>query len=151
MHHISRLLTTNGGDKNCHAERSRSISSLAICYVRVVYGRLCVILSATKDLKVCTTIHRLRDLEILHSVQNDRVSIQNDNTGRDTIRCHAERRRSIPSLAMHYQRGVSLVGFEEILRYTQNDNGGGHIAVRPLLKTLKAARKPPLVLVPEGS
>ena len=37
-----------------------------------------VILSVTKDLKVCTTIHRLRDLEILHSVQNDRVSIQND-------------------------------------------------------------------------
>ena len=104
MHHISRLLTTNGGDKNCHAERSRSISSLAICYVRVVSGRLYVILSATKDLKVCTTIHRLRDLEILHSVQNDRVSIQNDNTGRDTIRCHAERSRSISSLAMHYQR-----------------------------------------------
>ena len=62
--------------------RNSSISSLAICYVRVVYGRLYVILSATKDLKVCTTIHRLRDLEILHSVQNDRVSIQNDNTGR---------------------------------------------------------------------
>ena len=40
-------------------------------YVRVVYGRLYVILSATKDLKVCTTIHCLGDLEILHSVQND--------------------------------------------------------------------------------
>ena len=51
-------------------------------YVRVVYGRLYVILSETKDLKVCTTIHCLGDLEILHSVQNDRVSIQNDNTGR---------------------------------------------------------------------
>ena len=51
-------------------------------YVRVVSCRLYVILSATKDLKVCTTIHCLGDLEILHSVQNDRVSIQNDNTWR---------------------------------------------------------------------
>ena len=58
------------------------ISSLAMRYVRVVYGRLYVILSETKDLKVCTTIHCLGDLEILHSVQNDRVSIQNDNTWR---------------------------------------------------------------------
>ena len=149
MHHISRLLTTNGGDKNCHAERSRSISSLAICYVRVVYGRLYVILSATKDLKVCTTIHRLRDLEILHSVQNDRVSIQNDNTGRDTIRCHAERSRSISSLAMHYQRCLlsALRRFFVTLRMTL---WGAHRCPPPL-KTLKAARKPPLVLVPEGS
>ena len=58
------------------------ISSLAMHYVRVVYGRLYVILSETNDLKVCTIIHCLGDLEILHSVQNDRVSIQNDNTGR---------------------------------------------------------------------
>ena len=28
----------------------------------------------------------------------------------------------ISSLATHYQRGLSLVGFEEILRYTQNDS-----------------------------
>ena len=35
--------------------------------------------------------------------------------------CHAERSRSISSLATRYQRGLSLVGFEEILRYTQND------------------------------
>ena len=48
------------------------ISSLAMHYVlRVVYSRLYVILSVTKDLKVCTTIHCLGDLEILHSVQND--------------------------------------------------------------------------------
>ena len=33
----------------------------------------CVILSETKDLKACTTDHRHGDLEILHSVQNDRV------------------------------------------------------------------------------
>ena len=32
-----------------------------------------VILSVTKDLKVCTTVHRHGDLEILHCVQNDRV------------------------------------------------------------------------------
>ena len=32
-----------------------------------------VILSETKDLKACTTVHRHGDLEILHSVQNDSV------------------------------------------------------------------------------
>ena len=32
-----------------------------------------VILSVTKDLKACTAVHRHGDLEILHSVQNDRV------------------------------------------------------------------------------
>ena len=46
--------------------------------VRVVAGRLYVILSETKDLKACTTDHRHGDLEILHSVQNDRASVQND-------------------------------------------------------------------------
>ena len=35
--------------------------------------------------------------------------------------CHAERSRSISSLATHSQRGLSLVGFEEILHYVQND------------------------------
>ena len=45
---------------------------------RVVAGRLYVILSETKDLKACTTVHRHGDLEILHSVQNDRASVQND-------------------------------------------------------------------------
>ena len=40
---------------------------------RVVAGRLYVILSETKDLKACTTVHRHGDLEILHSVQNDSV------------------------------------------------------------------------------
>ena len=33
---------------------------------------LYVILSETKDLKACTAIHRHGNLEILHSVQNDR-------------------------------------------------------------------------------
>ena len=32
-----------------------------------------VILSETKDLKACTTVHRHGDLEILHCVQNDSV------------------------------------------------------------------------------
>ena len=32
-----------------------------------------VILSETKDLKAYTTVHRHGDLEILHSVQNDRA------------------------------------------------------------------------------
>ena len=59
-----------------------SAKHLLAGYVRVVSCRLYVILSATKDLKVCTTIHCLGYLEILHSVQNDRVSIQNDNTWR---------------------------------------------------------------------
>ena len=38
-------------------------------------GRLTnyVILSVTKDLKACTIVQRHGDLEILHSVQNDRV------------------------------------------------------------------------------
>ena len=61
-----------------HSDRGNLLAG----YVRVVSCRLYVILSATKDLKVCTTIHCLGDLEILHSVQNDRVSIQNDNTWR---------------------------------------------------------------------
>ena len=48
-----------------------------IVYFRLVaISSLCfVILSAAKDLEVCTTIHRLRDLEILHYVQNDVVSV----------------------------------------------------------------------------
>ena len=58
------------------------VSPRWLCTINAVSCRLYVILSATKDLKVCTTIHRLRGLEILHSVQNDRVSIQNDNTER---------------------------------------------------------------------
>ena len=70
-------------------------------YVRVVYGRLYVILSATKDLKVCTTIHCLGDLEILHSVQNDRVSIQNDNTWRVIARLGTSR-GNLPLLITHY-------------------------------------------------
>ena len=37
------------------------------------HGRLYVILSETKDLKVCTAVHRHGDLEILHCVQNDKV------------------------------------------------------------------------------
>ena len=37
-----------------------------------------VILSETKDLKACTTVHRHGDLEILHCVQNDIVRVQND-------------------------------------------------------------------------
>ena len=42
------------------------------------HGRLYVILSETKDLKACTTVHRHGDLEILHCVQNDKESAQND-------------------------------------------------------------------------
>ena len=49
--------------------------------VRVQNDRVCVqhdntnnvILSETKDLKACTTVHRHGDLEILHCVQNDKV------------------------------------------------------------------------------
>ena len=39
-----------------------------------------VILSKTKDLEVCTTFHRLTDLEILHFVQNDnsRISLRSE-------------------------------------------------------------------------
>ena len=54
----------------CHAEQSRSISSL--CFV---------ILSTAKDLEACNAIHRLVDLEILHCVQNDMVGVQNDMVG----------------------------------------------------------------------
>ena len=39
--------------------------------VRLVAISLYVILSATKDLKACTAVHRHGDLEILHFVQND--------------------------------------------------------------------------------
>ena len=46
---------------------------------------------------------------------------------------------------------LSLVGFKEILRYTQNDNVGAHRQPLPRLKTLKATVGSPLVLVPEGS
>ena len=40
-----------------------------------------VMLSNAKHLEVCTTTHRLRDLEILHFVQNDIVGVQNDIVG----------------------------------------------------------------------
>ena len=54
--------------------------------VRVQNDKVCVqndntnnvILSETKDLKACTTVHRHGDLEILHCVQNDIVRVQND-------------------------------------------------------------------------
>ena len=68
---IARLGTSRGNlcYSVCHAEQREASPR---------NGRLYVILSATKDLKVCTTFHRFGDLEILHSVQNDRVSVQND-------------------------------------------------------------------------
>ena len=57
-----------------------SVSVLALCYVMLSeveasprHGRLYVILSETKDLKVYTIVHRHGDLEILHYVQNDKV------------------------------------------------------------------------------
>ena len=59
-------------------EQAAAISSL--CFV---------ILSETKDLKACTIIHRLVVLEILHSVQND-------NTWRHIIQCHAEQHEASP-------------------------------------------------------
>ena len=81
-------------------EQAAAISSL--CFV---------ILSVTKDLKVCTTTHRLRDLEILHSVQND-------NTWRYIMLCHAEQREASPrsrpetALIARSQRGDSSLRSE---------------------------------------
>ena len=40
--------------------------------VRLVAISRYVILSVTKDLKACTSVHRHGNLEILHFVQNDR-------------------------------------------------------------------------------
>ena len=81
-------------------EQAAAISSL--CFV---------ILSVTKDLKACTIIHRLVVLEILHFVQND-------NTGRHIIQCHAEQREASPqsrpetALIAHSQRGDSSLRSE---------------------------------------
>ena len=81
-------------------EQASAISSL--CFV---------ILSVTKDLKACTTTHRLRDLEILHFVQND-------STGRYIIQCHAEQREASPrsrpetALIARSQRGDSSLRSE---------------------------------------
>ena len=88
--------------------RNSSIPSLAMRHQPSFRGSIATVGISS------LTMHYQRGLslvgfeEILHSIQND-------NTWRDTIRCHAERSRSIPSLTMHYQRGLSLVGFEEIL------------------------------------
>ena len=70
-------------DMRCHAEQREASPRYTLYYV---------ILSVTKDLKACATVQRHGDLEILHFVQNDRVV------------CHAERSRSIPSLATRYPR-----------------------------------------------
>ena len=72
--------------QNILGEKSRvAVAKMWPCEVRVPLASLreplgswqslalYVILSVTKDLKVCTTDHRHGDLEILHSVQNDRV------------------------------------------------------------------------------
>ena len=62
---------------------------------RVVAGRLYVILSETKDLLAGYTLSTV---------------IARLGTSRGNL-----------SLATHYQRGLSLVGFEEILHSVQND------------------------------
>ena len=67
-----------------------------------------VILSETKDLKVCTTFHRLTDLEILHFVQNDILVVILSNA-KDL-------------LAGNTLCALSLVGYEGILHFVQNDN-----------------------------
>ena len=67
-----------------------------------------VILSETKDLKGCTTFHRLTDLEILHFVQNDILVVILSNA-KDL-------------LAGNTLCALSLVGFEGILHFVQNDN-----------------------------
>ena len=111
-------------------------------YVRVVYGRLYVILSETKDLKVCTTIHCHGDLEILHSVQNDRVSItqgviarlgtSRGNLSHDEVLYNVMLSEVEASPRWLYTMCAwPLVGFEEILRYTRNDNMGVHLYLPP--------------------
>ena len=64
---IARLGTSRGNliHTVCHAEQREASPRN-------------VILSATKDLKACTAVHRHGDLEILHYVQNDIVSVLND-------------------------------------------------------------------------
>ena len=49
-------------DMRCHAEQREASPRHTLYYV---------ILSVTKDLKVCATVQRHGDLEILHFVQND--------------------------------------------------------------------------------
>ena len=66
-----------------------------------------VILSNAKDLEVCTTFHRLADLEILHFVQNDILLVILSNA-KDL-------------LAGNTLCALSLVGFEGILHFVQND------------------------------
>ena len=56
--------------QNIWCEKSRVAVAKKACRGRCQLG---VILSVTKDLKACTTDHSHGDLEILHSVQNDRV------------------------------------------------------------------------------
>ena len=64
-----------------------------------------VILSETKDLEVCTTFHRLADLEILHFVQNDIPFVILSNA-KDLEVCTT------------FHRLADL----EILHFVQNDN-----------------------------
>ena len=56
-----------------------------------------VMLSNAKHLEVCTTIHRLRDLEILHFVQNDVVSV------------YVIARRALPDVSISSQSTIDNV------------------------------------------
>ncbi len=55
------------------------IARRALPDVAILFTLYSVMLSNAKHLEACTTIHRLRDLEILHFVQNDIVGVQNDS------------------------------------------------------------------------
>ena len=100
-----------------------------------------VILSNAKDLKVCTTFHRLTDLEILHFVQNDILLVILSET-KDLEVCTTFHRLADLEILHFVQNDIllvilsnakdllagntlcvlSLVGSEGILHFVQNDN-----------------------------
>ena len=53
----------------------RFFTSFRMTEYSIITRSVYVILSATKDLKACTAVHRHGDLEILHFVQNDSVFV----------------------------------------------------------------------------
>ena len=106
-------------------EQASAISSL--CFV---------ILSVTKDLKACTTVHRHGDLEILHCVQNDSVYSVIVST-----LCHPECNEGSPRLLHAINAGCRLsalrrffTAFRMTAYSVQNDRVRHHYATRRVTK-----------------
>ena len=108
MHHISRLLTTNWGDENCHAEQ-REASPRWLC-------AMCAWSLVGFE-------------EILRYTQNDNTwrviarTLVRGNLSHDEVLYNVMLSEVEASPRWLWAMCAwSMVGFEEILRYTQNEH-----------------------------